>query len=228
MPDTVITNDGGLGAPAKRGRPRKIESSGSPGNGSQESAGGNAEPVSGVEGPASSGPNGGGFTPIDPIAITAAGGDDNGDQPRRGRGRPKGSRKAAKEETVQNLSALLKIERLLVTSCFFMGNLLSAPELHIDEAEAAEIGEALKELSKHYPIGMSEKTIAWVNFSFAVGGVFGPKIQAIYKRPKPKRPQLEPTPIRTAAVEVPAPTIPVAAPHPMEGAPEPPEEDLVN
>lgn len=214
--------DGGLGKPAR------VKRNASSGPGSEvrpsELPGGDAEPTSGIESsPAKPERESSGFTPINPIELT--GSDDNGDQPRRGRGRPKGSRKAAKEETVQNLSSLLKIERLLVTTCFFMGNILSAPELHIDESEAAEIGDAIKELSKHYPIGMSEKTIAWVNFSFATAGVFGPKIKAIYERPQPQRVRIEPTPIRPAA-EPPAP--PVAAPHPMEGAPEPPEEDLVN
>jgi len=166
--------DGGLGKPAKQ-RQRNANPNSGIENGTSKLPGGNEEPSSRIEGAASSNPGSGGFTPIDPIALTSSGGsDDNADQPRRGRGRPKGSRTKAKEETVQNLSALVKIERLLMTSCFFMGNILSAPELHIDEAEAAEIADAIKELSKHYPIGMSEKTIAWVNFSFATAGVFGP------------------------------------------------------
>lgn len=224
MPVENKPADGGLGKPAR------VKRNASSGSGSEvrpsELPGGDAEPTSGIESsPAKPEHESSGFTPIDPIALSARN-DDNGDQPRRGRGRPKGSRKAAKEETVQNLSSLLKIERLLVTTCFLMGNVLGAPELHIDELEAAEIGDALKELSKHYPIGMSEKTIAWVNFSFATAGVFGPKIKAIYERPKPQRVRVEPTPIsRSAADEVKSP---VAAPHPMEGAPEPPEEDLVN
>ncbi len=86
---------------------------------------------------------------------------------------------------------------------------MEAPELHLEEAEAAEVSEALKELSKHYPIGMSEKTIAWVNFSFAVGGVFGPKVVAIYKRPRPRR---VPTPIR----EVPKPAEPAPGPYAVD------------
>lgn len=198
MPDTTKPNDGGLGNPAKRGRPRKIESDNGTPNGSSELAGGNAEPISRIESVASPSAGSGGYTPIDPIAVTAASGNnDNGDRPRRGR-KP-GGKNRPKEEAVSNLSALLKIERLLVTTCFFLGNIAECPELHLDEAEAAEISEALKELSKHYPIGMSEKKIAWINFSFAVGGVFGPKVVAIYKRPAKPRPQLAPTPIREAA-----------------------------
>jgi hypothetical protein len=114
-----------------------------------------------------------------------------------------------------------------MTSCFFMGNILSAPELHIDEAEAAEIADALKELSKHYPIGMSEKTIAWVNFSFATAGVFGPKIKAIYERPKPQRVRVEPTPIRDVKPPATVDTVAEPAAHPMAGAADPPEDDII-
>lgn len=192
MPDTIRPIDGGLGEPAKRGRPRKIEPNSSIGDGGEKPSGGNAEPVSGIESAATAAeriPSG--FVPIDPLNPPDNG--SNGDRPRRGR-KP-GGKNRPKEEAVQNLSGLLKLERLLVTGCFFLGNIASAPELYLEESEAAEISEALKELSRHYPIGMSEKTIAWVNFSFAVGGVFGPKVMAISKRPKPQR---VPTPIREA------------------------------
>ncbi len=230
MPEQTKPSDGGLGAPAKRGRPRK--DGGTPGvaNGVQQSAGGNAEPLSGIEGtdsrpePVNVRPNG--FVPIDPLNISEpTGSDDNGDQPRRGRKRGGKNRPKPQEETVSNLSALLKIERLLSTGCFFMANLLESPELNISESESAEIADALKELSKHYPIGMSEKTIAWVNFSFAVGGVFGPKVVAIYKRPAKPRPRLEPTPIRNDSTAAQAPpaagpvldVMPEAAPAPVAG-----------
>lgn len=75
-----------------------------------------------------------------------------------------------------------------MTGCFFLGNIAGAPELFLTEEEANEISEAVKELSKHYPIGMSEKAIAWTNLTFAMGGVFGPKAVAIWKRPRAPRP----------------------------------------
>lgn len=223
MSDQTNTTAGGLRQPAKRGRPRKDERSSGPENGSIELAGGNEEPVSGTEGTdaTESAPLGkpatGGYTPIDPLSIASDG--DNGDRPRRGR--KAGGKNKPKEETVSNLSALLKIERLLVTTCFFLGNVLESPELHISESEAAEVSDALKELSKHYPIGMSEKSIAWVNFSFAIGGVFGPKVVAIYKRP---RPRMVPTPIRP----VEAPPITRKAPEPGPYAAAPATDGMLN
>jgi hypothetical protein len=222
MPDETRPNDGGLGAPAKRGRPRKAVAGDGASNGGTEPQGGNEESASRVESAPDASRISSGFAPIDPLNFPADTGSDS-DRPRRGKG-SRGPRKQ-KEEAVQNLTGLLKIERLLVTGCYFLGNIANAPELHLEEDEAAEISEALKELSKHYPIGMSEKAIAWVNFSFAVGGVFGPKVVAIYKRPKPRK---EPTPIRVVSPIEPGPFMaqpePVKSSIPLEAIPESPLE----
>lgn len=174
MPGETGTVDAGFGAPARKRRGAQ-GAAGSSADGDPKPEGREPEPERRTESviePA--------FGIVDPLNLPADSGGAGDHQPRR-RGRPRGSVNK-KEEAVSNLTALLKIERLLATGCFFLGNIASAPELYITEAEAAEVGEALKELSKHYPIGMSEKTIAWVNLSFAVGGVFGPKIVAVYKR----------------------------------------------
>ncbi len=208
MSDESKPSNGGLDQPAKRGRPRKDAASSGSLSGSEKLTGGNAEPVEGIE-------RINGHAVTDPLDLPEPipGADDLGsDRPRKRRARK--TRTDEKEETVQNLASLLKIERLLVTGCFFLGNIAQAPELHITEAEASEIGEALKDLSKHYPIGMSEKTIAWVNFSFAVGGVFGPKIVAISRRPKRPGPQRV-VDISTKA----APAQPTPQPPPMASSP---------
>ncbi len=52
------------------------------------------------------------------------------------------------------------------------------------EEQSQEIGNALRDLAKLYPIGMSEKTVAWINLSFAVGGWAGPAVIAVSRRPK--------------------------------------------
>jgi hypothetical protein len=181
MPGETRTIDGGLGAPARKRRGAQSAAGGSF-EGDPKPEGREPESDRRIEGIAE---HIGGIPVIDPLTVpdNVTGTGDH--QPKR-RGRPRGSTNK-KEETVSNLAALLKIERLLITGCFFLGNIASAPELHISESEAAEIADALKELSKHYPIGMSEKTIAWVNLSFAVGGVFGPRIVAIVKRPAVKK-----------------------------------------
>ena len=208
MPESTGVVNGGLGAPAARRRERKSSEGAGVIDGDQKPERGTAEPQRGTESAI-----GEPFKLIDPLDIPTDTGAGSGSQPRR-RGRPAGSRNK-KEDAVSNLSSLLKIERLLTTGCFFLGNIASCPELYISEEESKEISEALKELAKFYPIGMSEKAIAWVNFSFAVGGVFGPKAIAIYQRPpKPRVQRME----RTEA----GPSHPVYGGASTNGIPEPP------
>jgi hypothetical protein len=84
----------------------------------------------------------------------------------------------------------------------------NTPELEMSADQAAKIQSATLELAKLYPIGMSEKTLAWCNFSLAVGGWAGPGVIAWWRHPPPPKPQRVPTPIREAtgtSEAVPAP-----------------------
>ena len=181
MSEETRSIDGGLSAPAKRGRPRKDAAGGGAVNGTEKPAGGKPEPVPGVEKLA-------GFEVVDPFDLPANQPVSRGSGPRK-RGRPRGSRSAQKEEAAQNLNSLLKIEKILVSGAFFLGNIAACPELYMSEEQGQEIGEALRDIAKLYPIGMSEKAIAWVNLSFAVGGWAAPAAVAILKRPGRPRPQ---------------------------------------
>ncbi len=220
MPDETGRDSSGLSAPAKRGRPRKYPEAAGRGNadGDPKPEGREPQPERGAESVA-------GINVVDPFTLpdSDAGADTGSDQPRKRRGRK--ARAAEEKEAVQNITSLLKIERLLVTGCFFLGNLASAPELHISDAEAAEISEALKELAKFYPIGMSEKAIAWVNLSFAVGGVFGPRVIAITKRPRVSNLRRDAVNGSGSPLAHPMPSIPLATPAtakvPSEMWPEP-------
>ena len=200
---------GGLGAPAKRGRPRKDPAGAGNLNGDAERAGGTAEPSGGTENPPERIER---IKVIDPFNTSDSTDEPavepGADQPRKRRGRkPKGEQK---EEAIQNLNSLLKIEQILVSSAFFMGNILAAPEFHMSEQQSVEIAEALRDIARLYPVGVSEKTIAWINLSFAVGGWAGPAMVAVAKRPRPQR---VPTPIRQVP-DAPAPQASPAAPQP--------------
>jgi len=207
------TVGGGLGASARDGeQPIQVES---PDRGIEignpKFEGGTTEPERRIETPTE---RIAGFSVVNPLDIIDTG--TGADQPVI-RTKRKYTKRGQKEEAVSNLTALLKIERLLVTGCFFLGNLASAPELYISEAEAAEIGDALKELSKHYPIGMSEKSIAWVNLTFAVGGVFGPKVMAIYRRPVVNKPVVaKREPVASNGIPMPPMATPETAKVPSE------------
>lgn len=210
---------GGLGAPAKRGRPRKDTAGAGNPNGDAEPSGGTAEPTEGIERPTER------IKVIDPFntsdstdepGIDAPG---SSDQPRKRRGRkPKSEQK---EEAIQNLNSLLKIEQILVSSAFFMGNILAAPEFHMSEQQSVEIAEALRDIARLYPVGVSEKTIAWINLSFAVGGWAGPALVAVAKRPRPQR---VPTPIR----QTPEASVRGTAPRPPEPPPAAAVEEVIN
>lgn len=212
MSETTERNDGGLGAPA-RGRPRKQSSiSGTP-NGVEKSEGGKPESESRIESAprADAGAGAGAFPVINPLDLPIGDGSSSGTKRR---GRPRGTGK--KEETVQNLSSLLKIEKILISGAFFLGNIANTPELQMSEEQAKDIREAIEELCRLYPIGMSEKKIAWINFSFAVGGWAGPGIMAFARRPPKPRPQLVPHAIRETQA---APNAPQAQPEVIQGLP---------
>ena len=197
MPDTLKPNDGGLGSPAKRGRPRKTEPDNGAGNGVAEHAGGVAEPDSGVESaPSAEQPKreSFGFTPIDPLNLDNAGGSD---RPRRGR-KPGGRNRPKQEEAVPPNLTSLKLEDLLVTVCFFAGNSANCPEIYCTPEEAEKVGEAYREFCKFHSAVISEKRMSEINFAIACGAFGIPRVRAWWKsKPVKLKPRLEPTPIRS-------------------------------
>jgi len=218
MPDTLKPNDGGLGSPAKRGRPRKTEPNNGAGNGATEHAGGNAEPVERIESAPEPERSAGGFTPIDPLNLDNAGGSD---RPRRGR-KPGGRNRPKQEEAVPANITSLKLEDLLVTLCFFAGNASDCPEIYATQEEAEKVGEAYREFCKFHAAVISEKRMSEINFAIACGAFGIPRVRAWWKsKPVKLKPRLEPTPIRNdSAAETPEPgpyVNGVAAQHPEPG-----------
>ncbi len=183
MPDETRTDSSGLGAPAKRGRPRKQQPAGAT-DGDPKPEGREPEPERRTESAPESGA--GAFPIVDPFNLPSNPGPDSDSEPRiRRKRRSKGEKE---EGAVSNLSSLLKIEKILVSGAFFLGNIANAPEFYMSDEQSREIGEALREIAKLYPVGMSEKTIAWINLSFAVGGWAGPAMVSVARRPKGPKP----------------------------------------
>lgn len=206
MSDETGTTAGGLGQPSKRGRPRKAVSGGGVEAGTREHTGGVTEPHGGVEDVVFDTAAATFSEPGDIADPRNLSGGDGGDKPRRGR-KP-GGKNRPKEEAVSNLTSLLKIEKILVTGAFFLANIAETPELMMEPEQAKDIREAIEELTRLYPIGISEKKVAWTNFCFALGGWVGPGVVAWYKKPAKARPRVVPTPIRQE------PDAPQAAPEP--------------
>jgi hypothetical protein len=169
------------------------------GNDVDKSSGGNSKPESTPE-------RINGYTAADPTAFIDGGTDGT---PRR-RGRPRGSRTQTGTETSPDLGsksiAQLDLEMMLFGLHQMMSTAL-APELALDPKECKVLSDAMKELSKFYPNGINPKKVAWFNLTVAMGGIYAPRLGAIYRRstaaPKPPgKPQAVPTPItqtRTAA-----------------------------
>jgi hypothetical protein len=214
MQDTVSRGDAGLGKPARKRRGELGAVSGAT-NGVAESPGGKPEPVERIEDAPRSEPAAS-FQPIDPLTIPADAGSGSGDsgdadQPRR-RGRKKGGHNRAKEnqETVSNLEAF-KLEDLLVTSCFFLGNLANAPELYATDDEALKVANAYREFAKYHTVALTDKRMSEINMTIVAAGFVGTRVVALWKK-KPAKPRptlVPPQPIREerAAAPAPAPVI---------------------
>lgn len=190
MQDKTGNVDGGFGAASKRGRGRPRKDSGAT-SGNQErtvrveefngasTVASEQQPESEPQQPEQP-ERVAGFTTIDPFNAPEPG----SDRPKRGRRAGSTSRKAA--AVSGDLGSIFQIEKGLKTACLFLGTLAASPEIQLTDDEAKEVADATRELAKHYPaIQVADKTMAWVNFSMAVGSVFGPKVIAIARRPKP-------------------------------------------
>jgi hypothetical protein len=141
----------------------------------RESQGGGTEP-----------PSIGGFRLIDPGELGDSG--SGGAAPKK-RGRPKGWRKSVESpasETPKNLIA--NIESLLLSVHFMGAKLLEVPELELDEEEAKKLADAIRRVAEFYPVALSPKKLAWAEFSFAMAGVYGPRVIAIYKKAPKQQP----------------------------------------
>ena|SRR5882672_388389 len=181
MSDEARPGDGGFGAPAKRGRPRKQESAGGTTNGSGQLESGASE----FNGGTSAEPEPeriSGHAVIDPLRLPDAGTGDSEPRKRRGR-KPKSTQG---EEEVPNLGSL-QIKDLLITACFFLGNAAQAPELYASEAEATKVEAALVEFSKYHTVGLSPRRLSEINLAIVGGTFVGTRLYAMYKR-APKRP----------------------------------------
>lgn len=120
------------------------------------------------------------FDPGDAIdRIGTASGDDSGGGTKRRRGRPPGSGAGAKKtnKTVH----LGGVEKILYSVHMMMGAVI-APELALNEAEAATYAEAINEVSKHYNNYIDPKLMAWINLAICVGGIYVPRVIAIRNR----------------------------------------------
>lgn len=86
-------------------------------------------------------------------------------------------------------------------------------ELELDKEEADRYAKATAQLLKHYDSKVNPKVMAWMQFSFTVGGIYGPRAVAFYKRLESEKGSRQVQPITSAprpvgAQERPKQTVP--------------------
>jgi hypothetical protein len=56
----------------------------------------------------------------------------------------------------------------------------SMPELALDDAEAAQLQDAIKRVAKHNNVAMTQKQLDYAMALYAIAGIYGTRIVAIY------------------------------------------------
>ncbi len=159
---------------------------------------GAAEPVAFP--PRGDGGESGGIPTVEPTSIPRG-----SDEPKRGRGRPKGSStgaaasgsaRATEKETSQDLTAILLSTHMMLAA------FLQVPELELDANEAKRLGDAVARVNKLYGgFMLSEKSMAWINLMMAGGAVYGPRVVAYGVRAKKER-KKEPVTINQTGAQI--------------------------
>ena len=85
--------------------------------------------------------------------------------------------RTSSEKTTPDLSDL----KALIFSAHQMVSAI-VPELELDQDEAKRYADATQNLMKHYDHKINPKVMAWLQFSCVVGGIYGPRAVAVYKR----------------------------------------------
>lgn len=57
-----------------------------------------------------------------------------------------------------------------------MAAAISVPELALAETEAAALAAAVAEVSRHYPMTIDPKTLAWFNLAGCAATIYGPRV----------------------------------------------------
>ena len=120
--------------------------------------------------------SGGGSEPAvseftDPITATGTDGSSLGEQPKRGRGRPRGSKNTREKETVRTVGAD-GVAGILLTIHSVLAVIARAPELELSEDEAAKIAKASISVAKLYNVETTDKATAWMNLIGVAGAIY--------------------------------------------------------
>lgn len=185
-------------------------------NGDQKSTARNTEPAGRTQ-------NVAGFPVIDPFDLPAN--NDTGIITRPRRGRPPGSRNRAgdggtaattKTEAPANRGSLESIKDVLFSLHMMGAQLTGLKSLEITKEQSEKLADAIKNVAKHYPVGLTEKQMAWANLAIVAGGIYIPPMVETIRGVKKDTPKPGPVLVRN---QTPQPT--PAQPQ-QQGPPQPP------
>jgi len=142
-----------------------------------------------------------GFIVIDPAARNSgrSGGDDSGTGndtgSKRGRGRPRGTAQTGASKASDTASlAGLDIKDILLNIHMMLSVWTGLPEMALEEAEAKRLETAIKKVSRHYPVNISQKHVDLSYLVYTIGTIYGTRAVAIYaaKRKSGSTPPVNP------------------------------------
>ena len=142
-----------------------------------------------------------GFIVIDPAARNSgrSGGEDSGTGNdtggRRGRGRPRGNAQSGASKASDQASlAGLDIKDILLNIHMMLSVWTGLPELCLEDAEAKRLETAIKKVSRHYPVNISQKHVDLSYLIYTIGTIYGTRAVAIYaaKRKSGSTPPVNP------------------------------------
>jgi hypothetical protein len=129
-----------------------------------------------------------GFNTFDPTTGNPDRGSGDSGTPRRGRGRPPGSKTKTHypgstptpaSEKKNNLSGL---EGVLITIHMAAAKVLECPELQLAEEEGKALAQAVQRVNEQYTTQLNPKILAWMQLAMVAGSIYGTRIYAIRAR----------------------------------------------
>jgi hypothetical protein len=127
-----------------------------------------------------------GFIVVDPAAIGDSGGSDNGDagnssgEPRKRRGRKPGTG-AARSGKAPPLD-INGVQALLFSAHNILAAITKTPEFSLSETESEELAKGIANVSRHYDVAASAKTVDIMNLAMVAGMIYGSRIMAMRNR----------------------------------------------
>jgi len=111
---------------------------------------------------------------------------DASEQPRRGRGRPRGSSGAStKSSRADQKQATTDLTGILLSIHLMAASIVQVKELELDEKEAQRLSAAINRVNVLYGgFILPEKQLAWINLAVTMGHVYGPRAMAYKLRMK--------------------------------------------